>query len=134
MDYIFRAYQKDIDAIITHKQLMSYMYNHTYEYDVFNNNKFIIMLQTPYIDVNGKPIFEGDVIETKESKRQRFCYEVVRDIETGNFMAEPFMKGRAAIKFGYTTLNNLQDLKTIVDGDAQIIGNKYENIELYRRF
>lgn len=134
MDYIFRGYQKDINSIISHEQLMEYMYNHKHESDVFHNNKFIIMAQTPYVDINGTSIFEGDVIETKESKRQRFCYEVVRDNETGNFMAEPFMKGRASIRFGYTTLNNLQDLKTIVDGDAKIIGNKFENIELYRRF
>lgn len=134
MDYIFRGYQKDRNIIVSHKQLMEYICNNKHEPDVFNNNKFIIMAQTPYIDINGVPIFEGDVIETKESKRQRFCYEVVRDNETGNFMAEPFMKGRASIRFGYTTLNNLQDLGTIVEGDAQVIGNKFENIELYRRF
>lgn len=135
---ILRAFRKDKEQMLSHMQLMNLQYpkhlNKNIDYNIFEDDRYAIMLQTPYLDCNGKPIFEGDVIETAESKRQRFCYEVVRDESTGNFMAEPFMKGRASIKLGYSVIQKLQDIIPIIDCNPEVIGNKYETPELYKRF
>ena len=126
-----RAYKKDKEQIITHNQIMLCIRNGV---DVFNDPRYIVMLESPYQDKNCSPIFESDVIETISSKKQRFCYEVVIDKVTGNWMAEPFMKGRSSIKFGYTAINSLQDLKLIMEDESVvIIGNKYKNPELYKK-
>ena len=135
---ILRAFRKDKEQMLSHMQLMNLQYpkhlNKNIDYNIFEDDRYAIMMQTPYLDCNGKPIFEGDVIETEESKRQRFCYEVVRDESTGNFMVEPCMKGRASIKLGYSVIQKLQDIIPIIDCNPEVIGNKYETPELYKRF
>ncbi len=138
--FVFRGYEKTTCKMLSHIQLMSIQYPKNYvpsddtRFDIFNYDKIDIMQRTPYYDVNGIEIFEGDIIETPESKKQRFCYEITIDNETGNFMALPFMKGRANIKFGYSTIQNNQDLNMIMQSDVTVIGNVYENPELLRRY
>lgn len=134
----FRGYKKDSGEMLSHLQLMSFQYpitqNRKERFDIFNYDVIDIMEQTPYQDRNGVSVYEKDILENTESKRQRFCYEVTRDKDTGNFVVVPFMKGRASISFGYGTMRTVQDLSTLMESDVVVIGNKYENPELLRRF
>lgn len=134
----FRAFDLKTGLMINHQMLMEKQYPQhikrpPYYYDVFDDGSLIINSRSVFKDINGDDIFEGDVIETKESKAQRFCYEVVIDDETGNWMVEPFMKGRFGWKVGYSTTSTLQPLLDIVKAGAYIIGNKYQNKELYKK-
>lgn len=138
--FVFRGYEKTTCRMLSHVQLMSIQYpkvninNDGERFDIFNYDKIDIMQKTPYYDKNGTEVFEGDILETPESKKQRFCYLVKRDIDTGNFVATPFMKGRANIKMGYTAIQNNQPLDIVMQSDVSVIGNIYENPELLRRF
>lgn len=138
MSFEFRAWDLKHSVMLDHQQLMEKQYpqhmkRDPFHYDVFKDITLLINMRSNFEDMDGRPIFQGDVIETKDSKSQRFCYEVIFDEETSCFMALPFMKGRYGWTVGYTTTTNPQPLKDIIGLGAYIIGNKYQNQELYKR-
>lgn len=138
MIFKFRAFDVKTNQLLDHQQLMELQYpqhmiRDPYHYDVFADKSLKIDMLTPFEDANGVTIFQSDVIETKESRTGRFCFEVIFDEETSSFMAQPFMKGRAGLGVAYRTTLAPQPLHNVVKVGATIIGNKYLNPELYRR-
>lgn len=91
----------------------------------FIHNKFIVMQSTGFKDKNNKDIFEGDILEagytnplTNKFVSQRYIVEM----ENGAFVG--------LIDRGDRLIPRL--LNFIWHSDCEIIGNIYENEELYK--
>lgn len=129
MQIRMRGYCKEKEVMYSHDQLLQMCAKN----DIFNSRKIEIMLDTFFVDKNAINIFEGDILETPLSKKQRIAYIVEYNVRNGIFLATPFSKGRGMIRVGLNLPNNPIPLKDIVKEDIYIIGNKYENEEIIDR-
>ncbi len=89
----------------------------------------VIQQFTGLLDINGKEIFEGDIVDIRNVPFSRYgtftsCFEVV--FEYGKFRLKYFKSNETFIDF-----RPFKDLiNTIASEEAIIIGNIFENPEL----
>ena len=103
----FRAW----DNIAKSMYLVSEMYQHI-EDDGFTKKDSILMQFTGLYDVNGKEIYEGDII-----KHRYFSKKGIADVRWSN-------------EQGYYLAIEPDGSRTMLNPNSEIIGNIYENPEL----
>ena len=111
--------------------------------DERNGEDVILMQSTGLVDKNGKEIFEGDILKFNDEWNE-YCHEGYVDgsVEGVNYVE--VVKGEACFEFGKTRYpesslfiymedEHLSFAELVKDKDFgfEIVGNVYENSELY---
>lgn len=130
MKIMLRGYDKEKELMYSHEQLICQCNKFK---DIFQSTKLDIMVNTLITDKDSHDIFEGDILETPESKKQRIAYLVEYNVRNAIFLATPFSKGRGMLRVGLSVPSNPIPLKDFVNQDVSVIGNKYENPEIIDR-
>lgn len=144
----FRAWDKEfkemvqVDALIFDEQVIKVTYKNgnVVKEDIKN---YDLMQSTGLFDRNGKEIFEGDILKFND-EWDEYCYEgyVEGSVEGINYVE--VVRGEACFEFGKTKYPdsslfilmedehlNFKDFIKSEDFEFEIIGNIYENPELF---
>lgn len=113
MDIKFRGWNISMSEMVPHEGLLAYADNTVLMIPLQNSN-FIFMHYTNMKDSKGNEIYEGDIIETKDSLDQMIIGEVF--FEDGMFKTK-WDRYRSCVLFTH-------------NHESTVVGNIYENREL----
>lgn len=95
------------------------------------SNKYLIKIETigqftGLCDINGKEIYEGDIIRSFDSKGEPIIHFIQYDNEEAGFVA--ILKGSRKGDFGYGKCYQ----QWITECEKEVIGNIHDNPELLK--